>query len=297
MSEKDHNEINISLNSDVGVKLLELIEKFAGYIVRPRNEKADYEEAIAVYKNNIKNDSNIPDSLKPVLIANTRKILKETENNTKIIEAALQYIKEDAKIDHVEQDWLTFFFERSKLVSDEAMQNIWGNILAEELNTPGLINRSLIHTLSIISRKQAESFCNICRFCWFGMNYDEDEEDIFPFIFYSSERSAYNQSNINWTKLKELEYLGLIQCAAEGFVLKGTREFRSGSIKIDVIANPTNDNVPIGNVKFTNDGRRLFDIVDTEYKKYRSDIFSFIEFQLSKNGCSVKAYNSVKRHI
>ena len=46
----------------------------------------------------------------------------------------------------------SFYFEKAKLVSDESMRGIWASILAEEINAPNSISRSLIHTLSIIDK-------------------------------------------------------------------------------------------------------------------------------------------------
>ena len=45
---------------------------------------------------------------------------------------------------------------------------------------------------------------------------------------------------------------------------------------------------------FTRNGRKLYDLVDAEYKGYRNDIFSFIENNLSKYKCIVE---SDKRHL
>ena len=167
--------------------------------------------------------------------------------------------------------------------------------MAEEINSPNTISRSLIHTLSIIDKKQAESFCNICRFCWFDLDYDK----IHPFIYISKAHTAYHDSNITWDRLKDLEYLGLISCDSDpGYALKGPRRFRTGNIVVNVNGTPESRNlISVGNVMFTANGRKLYDLVDPEYKQYRNDIFSFIENELFNHNCIVESTNVVRRHF
>lgn len=221
-----------------------------------------------------------------------KKQIKEYKNCKNIAEIASLNIESEKKLEEVDPDWFSFYFEKAKLVSDEAMQKIWASILAEEIKQPNSISRSLIHTLSIIDKKQAESFCNLCRFCWFDMDYDK----IHPFIYISKEQTAYKDSKITWDRLKDLEYLGLIFCdAGPGYTLTGNRRLRTGNIVVNVKGTPESKGlIYVGNVMFTRNGRKLYDLVDAEYKGYRNDIFSFIENNLSKYKCIVE---SDKRHL
>lgn len=118
---------------------------------------------------------------KEFFLATYKKQVKEFKNCKDIAEAASCSILPERKIEEVDPDWFSFYFDKAKLVSNESMQKIWASILAEEINSPNTISRSLIHTLSIIDKKQAESFCNICRFCWFDLDFDK----IHPFIYIS----------------------------------------------------------------------------------------------------------------
>ena len=117
-------------------------------------------------------------------------------------------------------------------------------------------------------------FCNLCRFCRFDLDYDK----VHPFIYISKAHTAYKDSKITWDRLKDLEYLGLISCDSDpGYALKGPRRFRTGNIVVKVKGNPEGrDLIYVGNVMFTSNGRKLYDLVDIEYKQYRNDIFSFI---------------------
>ena len=172
---------------------------------------------------------------KEFFLVNYKKHIKEYKNCKDITEIASLNILPEKQIEEVDSDWFSFYFERAKLVSDESMQKIWASILTEEINAPNSISRSLIHTLSIIDKKQAESFCNLCRFCWFDLDYDK----VHPFIYISKAHTAYKDSKITWDRLKDLEYLGLISCDSDpGYALKGPRRFRTGNIVVNVKGNP-----------------------------------------------------------
>lgn len=232
---------------------------------------------------------------KEFFLINYKKHIKEYKNCKKIAEVASSNILPERQIEKVDSDWFAFYFEKAKLVSDESMQKIWASILAEEINAPNSISRSLIHTLSIIDKKQAASFCNLCRFCWFDLDYDK----IHPFIYISKAHTAYNNSGITWDRLKDLEYLGLISCDSDpGYALTSPRRFRTGNIIVNVKGNPDSRNlIYVGNVMFTRNGRKLYDLVDVEYKQYRNDIFAFIENELFNHNCVVESTNVVKRHF
>ena len=65
---------------------------------------------------------------------------------------------------------------------------------------------------------------------------------------------------------------------------------------MNVKGNPEGrDLIYVGNVMFTSNGRKLYDLVDVEYKQYRNDIFSFIENELFNHNCTVESTNVVRR--
>ncbi len=44
---------------------------------------------------------------------------------------------------------------------------------------------------------------------------------------------------------------------------------------------------------FTSNGRKLYDLVNVEYKQYRNNIFSFIENELFNHNCTIESTNVV----
>lgn len=112
------------------------------------------------------------------------------------------FISENAQPEKVEEDWFAFFFDKVKIVTNEAVLNMWSRILAGEVNKPGSFSRSLLHTLSIMSSAQAELFCNISRFCMYEY---KNEDVVIPLIFIASNVEAYEDSRITEEGLFELE--------------------------------------------------------------------------------------------
>lgn len=271
------------------------IAEIVQMILQPRGIDAAIQEGHKKIIEEVMASDKYSIAQKEFFLVNYKRQIKEYKNCKNIAEIASFNILPEKQIEEVDPDWFSFYFERAKLVSNESMQKIWASILAEEINSPDSISRSLIHTLSIIDKKQAESFCNLCRFCWFDLDYDK----VHPFIYISKAHTAYKDSAITWDRLKDLEYLGLISCDSDpGYALKGPRRFRTGNIIVNVKGNPkSRDLIYVGNVMFTTNGRKLYDLVDVEYKQYRNDIFSFIEKELFNHSCEVESTNVVRRHL
>jgi len=232
------------------------------------------------------NREDIDELTKVAFLSNYKKMVREYENCSRIVEIALPSISTDSKPHDVEDDWFTFFFDKVRLISDETVQQIWGKILANEVKTPGAFQRSLLHTLSVMSKSQAEFFCNISRFC---MNEYKDEDAVHPLLFISSNVESYENSRISPDGLLDLENLGLIQCDFKGeYIFRKKKVFRYGTKMIEVYGDPNNnDKIKAGNVTFTCNGNALFHVVGSEFKEYRSDILDFTITKLRKRNCKV----------
>ena len=165
----DKSLISLDGAGDVIVKLLDLLEKSVGWVFTPHGRKQDLEEGLAIYKKSIEEDSSLSGAQKGVLIYRARKDFKEYANCSNIISFAASRLKNNAKL-NVDEDWLTYFFDYAKNISDNAVQQMWGRILAEQLNGDTSIHRHLIHILSLMDYKTADAFANLCSLT---INYPE----------------------------------------------------------------------------------------------------------------------------
>lgn len=260
-------------------KILPSTDNIVDWFNQPKEDARQY------LIESIKNTDYLSPQEVSSLIFNSRKLVKEYANCKTIFEDAKKKFEKNADASRVDIDWTAMFFDKARLVNKEDMQIIWSNILAQEVNAPGSINPSLLHTLSIMTYKQAEFFCNISRFCF--KSYKSDT--INPLIFYSTNVIAYKDSNIDDKKLRELHHLGLIEYSPQSeFIFDNKAIFTAGTKVITVYGDPNNQNkIKAGNVIFTSDGQTLYSIIDNDYKKYRHSITDFTVERFLKRGCSV----------
>ena len=197
-----------------------------------------------------------------------RLIYEETRkqrNLNDIVVDALPHLSDTATPNDVEQDWYAFFFDKAKLVSDESVQAVWGKILAGEANSPSTYSRSLIHTLSLMSKKDAESFQLVVRLSVEVAGY------FIPIIFLDD--SYHKSKGLTYEQIVKLADLGLLNIAhgTVGYQLTILSDDRKVPMKyhdhtIDLIA-PKTEEVEVylnaGHVKFSADGDNLSKLVES----------------------------------
>jgi hypothetical protein len=86
------------------------------------------------------------------------------KNMEEIAAAAIPQIENGAKPEKIERDWLVNFFDKSRLTSDQEMQQLWAKILAGEANAPGKFSKRTINLMASLDKSDAEQFQALCRF-------------------------------------------------------------------------------------------------------------------------------------
>ena len=115
---------------------------------------------------------------------------------------ALPQLTPAARPNAIENDWIVNFFDRSRIVSDDQMQELWSRVLAGEANVPGTYSRRTVNFLSDLDKNEAELFAKLCGFVW-------QVGDLVPLVF-DVESEIYNRSGINFGTLSHLDSIGLI---------------------------------------------------------------------------------------
>lgn len=128
---------------------------------------------------------------------------KKQNNIETIISKALPEVSEQSKPEQVEDDWITNFFDKCRLISDEEMQKLWAKILAGEANSPGKFSKRTIDLLASLDKHDGMLFANLCSF-----NFDLG--DPLPLV-YDTKDHIYTDRGINFETLSHLESIGLIQ--------------------------------------------------------------------------------------
>ena len=215
---------------------------------------------------------------------------KHQENIENITAKAIPHLSDDAKPEEVEDDWLTHFFDRSRLVSDEEMQSLWSNILAGQANRPGTFSKKTLDLVATFDKSDTELFTKLCSFVW-------KIGTITPLVF-DLKDEIVNRAEINFDSLTHLVDIGLITFAGiSGFAREGLPklftifyygrpvniEFENDKIELD-----------IGKVLLTRSGRELVAICGS---RPNEDHYEHILSEWAKKGYALSCpVNSKPRH-
>ncbi len=179
---------------------------------------------------------------------------KKQDNIEKIIEKTIPRIEDSAKPNDMEEDWITNFFEKCRIISDEEMQLLWSKILAGEANLPGTFSRQTINLLANLDKRDASIFTQLCRFNWVIGN-------VVPLI-YDVQDEIYNKYGINFNTLSHLDSLGLIRFdnIADYQRMKLPKKFQVSYYgrNVEITMPQESDNIlAIGKVLLTRAGQEL----------------------------------------
>ena len=181
------------------------------------------------------------------------------QSNMEMITArAIPHLSDDAEPDKIDDDWVANFFDKSRLVSDDRMQELWAKVLAGEGNHPGRFSRKTVNLIADLGAKEAELFQALCRFTWVINRTIEA-------LIFDEQLDIYNQVGIKYDSIRQLEALGLVHFEGLADVnIKGLPQSTSASYGARQVVlsfpNSSENTLKIGRVIFTQFGRELFPI-------------------------------------
>jgi hypothetical protein len=148
----------------------------------------------------------------------TRFIMEESkkqDNIESITEKAIGQLNASSTPQYIEDDWITNFFDKCRIISDEEMQILWAKILAGESNSPGTYSKRTINSLGSLDKTDAELFIALCSFAWLI------EGELVPIVYKEGlipDQSIYKKNGINFDSLLHLASIGLIIFESAGFL-------------------------------------------------------------------------------
>ncbi len=194
---------------------------------------------------------------------------KKQQNIEEITRQALPQLDDKARPQEVENDWITNFFDKCRLISDSEMQSLWSRVLAGEANAPGSYSKRTVNFLSSLDKSDAQLFTNLCKFSWkFG--------DLIPLV-YDVQADIYNKCGINYKSLEHLDSIGLVQFNSPfgRRLLELPKSFSVsyyGRPTVLELRDETNNEMDIGHVILTRIGEELAPICgsqpDEEFREY-----------------------------
>lgn len=189
---------------------------------------------------------------------------RQQKNIEDISSNAVPFINKDAKPDEVEDDWLSSFYDKIRLVSDKEVQKLWSHILASEFNNPGSFSPLTLRTLSVLTKKDAQLFRKLCSSVW-----TDNDNDSFVAIS-DSEIDDYSLLGLRPVDIYHLQDIGLIDYHSfdRPYSSEYLELFYHGA-SYTVSAKGTTENTvikdfPVGPVTLTLSGRELFSICTPE---------------------------------
>lgn len=204
MSEKPSNSlVNRGEISKPADTLIKKVSKAVGGVFAPyqikRIAKAEAEAAIIRAQTEIQ----ITDIHRRAM----RRFIEEETHHQQNIEGitnkALRQLKDGSDPTAMEDDWVTNFFERSRIVSDGEMQDLWARVLAGEANAPGTYSKRTVNFLGDLDKRDAVLFQALCSFGWFVGGFT-------PLVF-DTQAAIYNGRGLNFNALTHLDSIGLIR--------------------------------------------------------------------------------------
>lgn len=204
MSESTSNSlVNLGEISKPADTLIKKISKAVGGVFAPyqvkRLAKAEAEAAIIKAQTEIE----VTDLHRRAMHRFIEEEAHRQKNIEDITSKAIPQLKKGAKPEEVEDDWVTNFFDKSRIVSDTQMQDLWSRVLAGESNVPGSYSKRTVNFLSDLDKVDADLFSKLCGFGW-------DFGNVVPLIF-DIHAEIYRRNGITFNALIHLESIGLIQ--------------------------------------------------------------------------------------
>lgn len=261
--------VNLGDISKPATVLIEKISDAVGGIAKPWQIKriARAEADAALIEANAR--VQVSEIEQRALVRMVREEGRRQENIEGITAQAIPRLNEEAKPENIEQDWLTHFFDRCRLISDQQMQSVWSSILAGEANAPGSFSKRTIDLIASLDKRDAELFSKICSYVWII-------GDSSP-IIYDTQHAIYEGGGIDFESVSHLDSLGLITFnSIGGYQRLGLPKLFAvlygGQTVLIEMPQEQENSMQLGSVLFTRAGHELARIVVAtpipEFKDY-----------------------------
>jgi len=265
--------IKINDLSKPATVLIEKISDAVGGYFKPfqirRVAKAEAEAEIIKEQAQIE----ITDLHRRALIRFVTEEAKKQNNIESITEKAIPQLNDSSNPQGMEDDWITNFFDKCRIVSDEEMQVLWAKVLAGEANSPGSYSKRTVNSLGSLDKGDAQLFTKLCSFVC--------SIDIPTPLIFDENASIYNDQQINFSTLTHLDDIGLISfntvsgIKRVGFQKETYISYYDTTLKAE-FTNPDNNELGVGKVIFTNIGEELARICSSE------SIDGFLNYAIDK---------------
>ena len=205
-------QVNLEGLSKTGNRLIETIRDAVGMVYRPR-QIVKLAEALLKADQLLASNPQAKDLFGRTVERWLTEEVHSQENMESVTSKALPYVTEDAKPDSMKRDWITNFFNKCRLVSEDEMQELWAHILAGEANAPGSFSKRTVNAIEDLDKTEANLFTNLCGFLC-DLHYSPNSTLSVPVVL-NWKDEIYNQNGIRLDTLIRLESIGFIKLSQD----------------------------------------------------------------------------------
>lgn len=223
--------------------------------------------AVDAYVSEIEKSDMSADA-KLLAIMSVKDKLKGIKNQKAIISKCIESAPEDTDFSassKVKEDFFDKYMDSARFVSDEMMQDIWGQILAGEFKNPGTTPSSMVRVLSEITPEYAQAFRTLCnmKVVYVGIDKNNNITSAIEKLFVPvNANDELMTQGITISVINELEAIGLLKSAVvTGYVNVGmsgrTLIYTNGATECIDEYPGHEDRLPSGDILFTAAGECL----------------------------------------
>lgn len=111
--------------AEVANNFIDKVSSALGWMVTPKNIKPTIIEANKSIIEEISNRQDINPIERLAIVNNYKKIVKEYRNQVDIMRIAVEHLEPNSVSGDVNNDWITFLFDKVKDVTEDYMKEIW----------------------------------------------------------------------------------------------------------------------------------------------------------------------------
>jgi hypothetical protein len=282
--------LDILSKTDLGPAASKLVEKVSKAIGTPATALMKIPNAMidsAVREINAKAEVNAEFAAKLERIKQFSALeqFANVERIKQILGKTALMLEDQSDPDRVDDDWIVYYLDKARLVSDEEMQNLWAKILAGESNSPGSYSKRTLDFLSTLEKREAYDFTTLGSLVVY-----HTDSPTYPLPLIFTQDLAYpTTKGLSYLNLDNLEAIGLIKSVFPSWSIKSfrpvfelsyfkeTRQFQS---KDTVETNPSLFRLKCGQYKLTQTGDQLLKIAgSTPFP----DFWSYLTAAFAKN--------------
>lgn len=275
----------------VGVRLIEKISDATGVLYEPTRitRRANAEAKAAIMQ--AEADVEVADIQRRAAQRFVNEQVRYQANMETIIEKANSHITDDASPEDMGNDWLLNFFDKSRMVSEDEMQELWARVLAGEAEKPGNISQQTLSVLQNLDQQIANLFRVLCSS---SISSEFEKDARVPTLSLNVGNNGLEKYGLDYRTLTILIEHGLIHstftvwhdyinCVGRVLSTNPPIIFRVpfNHQERNWVLVPTHENAVKGELKirgisFTKSGRQLLKVVDrVPTKKYTQDLKDF----------------------